>query len=206
MMRFKAPTTLCLSGVTQSGKTTWLKKLIANKNQMFDPPPKKIKYCYGVWQEAFKDMKNLIFHKDLPTSDEIEDFADGSHCLLILDDLMDSVAKSEEAQRLFVRGSHHKNITVVYITQNMFYQGKCARTISLNCHYLVLFRNPRDFTQIQFLGRQIGLSKTLPEAYEDCMKEPFGYLVVDLHPHSTEGPTLLTHVFPCENEVVYKPL
>ena len=205
-MKFKAPTTLCLSGVTQSGKTTWIKKLIEYKKDMFDVPPTKIVYCYGVWQPAFVGMKDVLFHKDLPSASDIETYADGSHVMLVLDDLMDSVVKSEEAQRLFVRGSHHKNMTVLYVTQNMFYQGKCARTISLNCHYLVLFKNPRDHSQIQYLGRQIGLNKSLPEAYEDCMKEKFGYLVVDLHPHSIEGPKLFSHVFPYESLVSYVPL
>ena len=106
-------------------------------------------YCYGVWQPAFEDM-NVTFHKDLPSASDVERFVDGSPVLIVLDDLMDAVVKSEEVQRLFVRGSHHLNITVIYINQNMFHQGKCARTISLNCHYLVLFKNPRDFSQLVF--------------------------------------------------------
>ena len=172
---------------------------------MFDPPPKKILYCYGVWQSAFESMqKDVTFHRDLPQ--ELDNFAKGEHCMVILDDLMDSVVKSEDAQRLFVRGSHHKNITVVYINQNMFQQGKCARTINLNCHYLTLFKNPRDFSQIQYLGRQIGLGKTLVEAYGDCMKERYGYLVIDLSPHTTGEMKLFSHVFPGEEEVGYVPL
>lgn len=200
---FTAPTTICLSGVTQSGKTTWVKQLIRYKDAVIEPPPKKVLYCYGVWQPAFEDMKDVVFHEGLPTEKEIDAFANGPHCLLVLDDLMDSVVKSESAQRLFVRGSHHKNITVVYINQNMFYQGKCARTISLNCHYLALFKNPRDFSQIQLLGRQIGLGKTLVEAYEDCMKDSYGYLVVDLSPHSGSDRKLFSHIFPGEVKVAY---
>lgn len=205
-MKFTCPTTICLSGVTQSGKTTWVKKLIQHRKVLLDPAPTKIMYCYGVWQPAFESLKNVKFQKDLPTEETIDQFADGSPCLIVLDDLMDAVVKSEEVQRLFVRGSHHRNITVIYINQNMFHQGKCARTISLNCHYLVLFKNPRDFSQIQYLGRQIGLGKTLVEAYEDCMLERYNYLVVDLSPHSSSDRKLFGHVFPGEEEVAYVPL
>ena len=162
-------------------------------------------YCYGVWQPAFDDM-DVAFHENLPTDEEMEQFSDGSHCMVILDDLMHEVVQSDRVQRLFVRGSHHKNITVVYVNQNLFQQGKCARTINLNCHYLVLFRNPRDFSQIQYLGRQIGLGKTLVEAYQDCMRERYNYLLVDLSPHSSSKYKLFSHIFPDEDTVAYQPL
>ena len=196
-----------MSGVTQSGKTTWITRFLKHRNVLLDPPPKKIMYCYGVWQPAFETMKTYVtFHKDLPLESTISKFADGSHCMIILDDLMDAVVKSQEVQRLFVRGSHHLNITLVYVNQNLFHQGKCARTTALNCHYLALFKNPRDFSQIQLLGRQIGLGKTLVEAYQDCMSEKYNYLVVDLSPHSSSNHKLFAHIFPGEDEVVYVPL
>ena len=164
-------------------------------------------YCYGVWQPAFENMKKYaLFRKGVPSESDISQLADGPPCLIVLDDLMDAVVKSEEVQSLFIRGSHHLNITVIYVNQNLFHQGKCARTISLNCHYLVLFKNPRDFSQIQLLSRQIGLGKTLVEAYRDCMLEKYNYLVVDLSPHSSSNRMLYGHIFPEEDEVVYVPL
>jgi hypothetical protein len=49
---------------------------------------------------------------------------------------------------LFTEKSHHRNIIVMYIVQNLFHRGKHHRVISLNAHYMVLFRNPRDVSQI----------------------------------------------------------
>ena len=201
-MKFTCPTTICISGITQSGKTTFLKTLLKYKKQLMDPPPAKVLYCYGAWQAAFEDMK-VQFHRDLPSQEVVDKFADGTPCMIVLDDLMDAVVKSEEIQRLFVRGSHHQNITVVYLNQNMFHQGKCSRSIQLNCHYIVLLKNPRDFSQIRLLGRQMGLGKTLVEAYEDCMKEKYNYLVIDLSPHSSSDYKMFSHIFPGEDEVVY---
>jgi len=56
---------------------------------------------------------------------------------------------------VFTKISHHRNIGVVYLTQNLFDKNKYARTISLNAHYPVLFKNPRDATQFATLARQM---------------------------------------------------
>ena len=180
--------------------------MLAYKDELFSTKPTKVLYCYAIWQPLFQDMKDIQFHEGLATSDEVEAFADGSHVLIILDDLMDSVIQDVQMQRLFTLGSHHKNITVFFINQNLFCQGKCARTISLNCHYVILFKNPRDVHQIQLFGRQIGMPHTLVEAYQDCMNEPYAYLIVDLSPHSQSSYKLVTHIFSDEDTVAYIPL
>jgi hypothetical protein len=45
---------------------------------------------------------------------------------------------------LFTKKSHHRNISIMYIVQNLFHH----RTISLNAHYMVLFQNLTDVSQI----------------------------------------------------------
>ena len=42
---------------------------------------------------------------------------------------------------LFTKGCHHRNVSILYLTQNVFPQGKACRDISLNTQYLVLFNN-----------------------------------------------------------------
>jgi len=77
---------------------------------------------------------------------------DGSEStLLILDDLMSET--NELVANVFTKISHHRNVSVVYLTQNLFDKNKYARTISLNAHYLVLFKNPRDATQFATLAK-----------------------------------------------------
>jgi UDP-N-acetyl-D-mannosaminuronic acid transferase (WecB/TagA/CpsF family) len=41
------------------------------------------------------------------------------------------------------------------IVQNLFHRGKHHRTISLNAHYMVLFKNQRDVSQIMALAHQM---------------------------------------------------
>ena len=73
--------------------------------------------------------------------------------LLVIDDLMSET--NSEINELFTKGSHHQNISVIFITQNLFYTEKDTRTMNLNTHYIVLFKNPRDATQVAHFGRQM---------------------------------------------------
>ena len=56
---------------------------------------------------------------------------------------------------LFTKGSHHRNISLVLITQNLFHQGPSSSDISLKSKYMVVFKNSRDKTQILHLALQV---------------------------------------------------
>ena len=74
--------------------------------------------------------------------------------LIVFDDQMIDASKDKRIVNLFTRGSHHRNLSVIYIVQNLFHQGKGSRNISLNGHYLMLFKNPRDKLQILTVVKQ----------------------------------------------------
>ena len=198
--RFISPATIVLSGTTSSGKSTWMERFL--HHQMFDVSPERIYYCYGVYQKKFEQMPNVTFVQGLPES--FEEFYGPRHNLLVIDDLQDEVTSSKSVEQLFTRESHHKNLSVVYINQNLFYQGKHARTIALNTHYTILFRNPRASSQLRTLRSQTGL-KHLEEAYNDVMKQDqFGYVVIDLSPFSKTKYKVRTRIFPEEDLIIYE--
>ena len=97
--------------------------------------------------------------------------------------------------------------TLAYYTSLKIYltETKYARTISLNAHYLVLFKNPRDAGQFSILARQLYPSswKFAIEAYKDATSAPYGYLLIDLKPEQDERCRLRTNVFPGETQFVY---
>ena len=101
-------------------------------------------------------------------------------CLIILDDQLNE-AYSGEVCKLFTKGSHHRNISVILITHNLFHQGNHCRTISLKGKYVVLLKNTRDKNQFTYLARQVYPedSAGLYEAYLVATKQPHGYLVLD---------------------------
>ena len=62
----------------------------------------------------------------------------------------------KEVMDFFTKHSHHRNITILYLCQDMFPPGKYTRTISRNSHYIVAFRNTRD---------QLSMRNILLQAY-----------------------------------------
>ena len=69
--------------------------------------------------------------------------ANGELSLVILDDLLTDVY-SKQVCELFTQCSHHRNLSVILITHNLFHQGSFCRDISLNAHYIVAFKNVRE--------------------------------------------------------------
>ena len=175
--------------------------------------PKKTLYCYSVEQPLYVLMRDTLpgisFQKGLPTKDDITSLSHNTHNLIILDDLITKLQKSEEILDMFTLGSHHLRISVFYLTQNIFYQGKNGRTIALNTQYLVLFKNPRDSSQINHLARQVfpRASSALAEAYQDATGgESYGYLFIDLTQECQDRLRMRSHVTPEHNTIVYIPI
>ena len=79
------------------------------------------------------------------------------------------------------------------------------RTVSLNSHYIILFKNPRDRLQISTLARQMypGQSQFLIEAFQDATKEAYGYLVIDLKPTTADKLRIRTGILPSDRQLVY---
>ena len=185
--------------------------ILKNLNVMFgDSPPQRIQYYYGIWQELFDEMlvsiKGISFHKDLPSHEEILSFTDPkTHTCIILDDVMNQASSSDVVELLFTQISHHRNTSVFYLIQNIFSRGKVARTISLNAKVMHLFNNPRDIIQYKRLGSQLGNSCSLVESFMDCMKDRYGYLIVDLTAECEPLHRLRSKIFPEEYTVIYIP-
>ncbi|GFY04087.1 uncharacterized protein TNCV_1198651 [Trichonephila clavipes] len=88
---------------------------------------------------------------------------------------------TNDIAQMFTVGSHHKNFSIILITQNLFPRIRVARDISLNVHYIILFRNNRDQPQIACFGRQVfpDRSKFFMGAYKKATAEKYQYLLVD---------------------------
>ena len=116
--------------------------------------------------------------------------------------MQQEAANSKAVETLFTRDAHHKNLSVCLLNQNLFYQGKYCRTIALNAHVIVLFRNPRAKSQIKILQSQIGMNNML-DAYNDVMNTPYGYLIIDLSPMAEQKYQMRTKIFPEEFPIIY---
>ncbi|XP_078367598.1 uncharacterized protein LOC144651511 [Oculina patagonica] len=199
------PFTCMVAGMTGSGKTLWVKSLLQQAHKTIHLPPERIVWCYSQWQPAYSELLMTIpgieFSKGIPETLEQDSYFDVNiRNLIVIDDQMIEAGSDNRVVNLFTKGSHHRNLSVIYIVQNLFHQGKGTRSIRLNSHYLVLFKNPRDKLQILTLAKQMypGQTAWFMKQYEDAVQRPFGYLFVDLKPTTQESCRLRTNVLPGE--------
>ena len=153
-VRFKTPANFYVCGQTQAGKSHFTRRMLRHLEKLFYLVPTKIIYCYE-YQKKFDELpSNVELMEGFP--DNLSDMVRGhDHSLVVLDDLMLQCFNDQRVADLFTRGSHHLGISVLYLTQNLFPPGKLSRTISLNSHYFVIFRNPRDSLGISRLAKQM---------------------------------------------------
>ena len=202
---FQHPCNIFITGPSGCGKTEFVHKLIDYRKDLFNIEPERVVWCYKEWQQTYSLMQEkfnsqfnsqfefIKFVEGIPM-DENEIVSDVSipH-LIVFDDMLGE--KDEEKIKLwFTRKGHHRNASVIYITQNMFQQSKSSRTISLNSKYMILFRNERDKNQIKTLAQQMQTPHLLL-AYEDATCMDHGYLVIDFHSRTNKELRLRTDIF-----------
>ena len=189
----KTPVYVRGGGPSSSGKTQFVFRLIRHADRLVDPPPEKIVYCYDEFQPSFLEFSQVEFHEGLP---DVGSFDGRSRVLLIIDDLMNEA--DQNVCNLFTKLSHHRNVSVVFVTQNLFHRNRHVRTMNLNTHYVVLFKNPRDAGQVAIMARQMYPRKSnfVVEAFRDATREPYGYLMIDLKPETDDRYRFRTNIFP----------
>ena len=198
---FKHPFSCLIAGPSQSGKTTFVERLINHCAEMISPPPNSVVWHYAEFQPAYERMMDVVtFKKGVPTDAQLKSYSGN---LVIIDDLMSEMANV--SSDIFTKHVHHSHMSVIYIVQNLFNCAKNHRTMSLNANYIVLFKNPRDKAQVSFLARQVfpHKPKILQEAYNDATSQPHSYLLLDFQQLTPENRRLKSEIFPGENQFIY---
>ena len=138
-LRLKDPFTSIVACLTGSGKSTFCVKFLKNLDTQCTESRFSggIIWCYSektsVTYKQLTGVENIQFQEGLP-----ETFGNtcGKPSLLILDDLLNQVY-SEAVCDIFTKGSHHRNMSFILVTQNIFHQGSKCRDSSLNANYVV---------------------------------------------------------------------
>ncbi|CAC5412674.1 unnamed protein product [Mytilus coruscus] len=69
-----------------------------------------------------KEIDNITFHEGLPSSEQVDTWSEKrEHMLLILDDLLATAVNDVEVLNLFTLKSHHQNISLLMLTQNLYH-------------------------------------------------------------------------------------
>lgn len=204
-LRWKHPFSAIVAGPSGSGKSVFVSRFIKHIREMCDTEFASINWHYGTGGGVGNadDSKGIVYIEGLPS---LNDFDGKQPVLVIIDDMMREADNT--VVDLFTKGCHHRNISVFFITQNIFHQGRGQRDISLNAHYLVCFKNPRDKVQIKCLARQIHPDnpKFIEEAYKDATSGAHGYLLLDLKQATPDDVRVQSNIFPDDDShFVYVP-
>ena len=204
-LTFKNPCTFILAGPSQSGKTTFVLNLLRQVDYMFAQPACKqnIIYYFKEWQETLENFQpeNVVHHwvQDMPTTEDFKGrtllYKDTGGSIVVIDNFAQDLSK--DISTIFSVLSHHTNSTVILLTQNLFSKNPVFREISLNSTYIALFKNPRDLSQISHYARQFspGNHKYIVDAFKECTKPPYSYMLFDHHQATPECLRVRSNVF-----------
>ena len=130
-LKFKHPFTCIVTGPTGSGKTSYTIKLLQNLDSQCTETRfvGGIIWCYSEKtavprRQLDKLRLNITYQEGLP---ETYGNAQGNPSHIILDDLLNEVY-SKDVCDLFTKGSHHRNISVLLLTQKIFHQARTVGT------------------------------------------------------------------------------
>ena len=201
--RLKHPFPALVAGPTCCGKTQFVKRLLEAGEDMIDGAPENIIWCYGMYQPAYDEMQRTI--RNITFIEGVPRINPSIRNLVVLDDLIQEPSNNSRITNLFTKGSHHRNLSVIFLLQNIFHHGRQMRDTSLNSHYLILFKSPRDSSQVNHLAKQMfpGHTKYMQESFQDATKKPYGYLLCDLKPDMPCKFRLRSKVFPGETQIAY---
>jgi hypothetical protein len=185
--QFQIPTgsKLVLVGKSNVGKTFFMKKMIDFRSTLFEGGSRvRVIFVYKFLQPWFDEYRKYVefYEKDIP-----EDINAEIPSLLFIDDLAEN--EFEKINSWFLRNCRHIKATIIVNYQSLFVNNSWWRSITQNLDFLVLFYTIRSSYQVSLFARQVFGSKekakNILDLYQNCINEPFGYLLFDLRPGIT---------------------
>ena len=193
---FNCSTRMLIFGGSNTGKTFLVEQLVRLHHTKFH----KIIIC-GTRNKLldFKETAKITRHFKSPKNEdviynpfsEINELHEGNHgrkqILIIYDDLLDLVCKSDVVSKLFIKGRHH-NLSVIVILQTFFPKNVSSNNLAavFKCnatHYL--FTKSASMGEVQCLAGKIEFSRDYKRFFLALYKrlvlgKRYGYLCVQL--------------------------
>lgn len=204
-LRFSHPSNALVCAPSGAGKSFLVKKIVENRAEMFTATFEKVIWYYSEYQNMYDELAQQHDVQFIEGAPSLDHFPPGEGPkLVIVDDFLDQV-KNPEFLKLAIKGSHHRNLSYWFLSQSIF--PPHFRQISLQAHYVILLKSPRDVQQIRTFVLQVDPThwKGMLEAYEDATREGHSYILFDFHVRQKDHLRLRTHIFPGETTVVYIP-
>ena len=186
-IKFLANHNTIIFGQTGAGKTCFILDVIRYK--LVHPFPNNIYYMYKIRQPFMDQINNINFIEGL----DFNAIDTNTPSMLVIDDLV--LSTNKDVAEMFILGSHHRQISIFFITQNLFPNCNLFRLMSTNSHYFVIFQNQRNFRQVMTLARQIFVGrdiKRITEAYKRASNTLRGFIVLSFSPLLPNELTVVT--------------
>ena len=141
----------------------------------------------------------------------------GQGVFLILDDAVSQLMSSSFLPRMFEEFSHHKNCSIMFVSQSTFLDSSSYRRLSDNSHYIICLRNKRNPSKIRLLASQAKpcniqfildsyidavKPKKLIKANDDDHNFNYGYFIFNFNLSQPEILNYMTNIFPSELEPI----
>ena len=199
------PFTMMIVGPSKCGKTTLVNKLIKKSDWFYSKEPNAFFYFYNTSKPGIEhdsiNNKVVEFYDSLPEHflSWIEDksIQYGPNITIIIDD--HDLNLKADFPVLFNVGSHHLQANIIFISHNLFNRAKenVYRELSLNTDYFVLCKQVRDKTQIRNFFSQFQPNNSLAglNAYQEATKNPYSYMLLDLHQETPDYMRMMGNIF-----------
>ena len=98
--------------------------LIANADKAVSDKIENIVYIYDCWQPLYDELmkiRNIKFIEGIPDRLDDDDILPVTkNNLLIFDDVMKDASNSHLVEKVFTQYVHHRNLSAIYLVQNVF--------------------------------------------------------------------------------------
>lgn len=216
--RLKPPLAYALYGCTMSGKSTHLKKVVEQRDELFSKPIGKIYYFFKSWQPLFEELErkhDVTFIQGIVTMEWLdkeiglpEEGRERTEVpLVIVDDAGEDI--TADTVNVFTVAVHHYQIALVFLLHLLFTASPHLRAISQNVSYFQLHKNPRNMQMVSSLAKQIDPGQhggRFVRIFKEATRKPYSYLFADMTQDCPEDYRLRSNIL-FENGdpmVVYK--
>ena len=196
---FDYPFRIIISGSSQSGKTSFSKRLL-QQTDLFNKQFKSILYCYPEYLtetpvQWHSDLQTSVtYQTGLPSLEELCSLESDS--VIVLDDLYEECIIAKQIDYLFRVLSGKIRLNVIIMTQRFFAQGRFAMNIRNCCNFTVLMRNSDERLNSRIANLFKASSAITKIIEKEFSRDGYPYIFVDSSPKGQiTGYRLYTNIF-----------
>lgn len=214
--QFRHPSNIIIGGSTQSGKTYFLMKILKEQERYWDVEKiDTLHVFYREMQDSYLEMKKLMKERggkfemteaaNFPTADEVTKGKDKTKVnVVVIDDMLAKIGDKRNSDAFtdtFIRVSHHQNISIIVILQDVYHQN--LKTGRRNSQYFVFLRSTLLMNSVcnilneclKVRGGETKKKEVKDDILALSLKEQYDHLIVDVHPKTHTDMMFVHNIF-----------